>query len=48
MNAFRSRSNSQRGVRNPRTASVRLRYQPLSPVHSSGWGTQPNQAKGKQ
>ena len=39
-NVFRSRSNSQRGVRNPRTASVRLRCQPLSPIHSSGRGTQ--------
>lgn len=33
--------------RNPRTASVRLRCQPLSPIHSSGRGTQRQQAKEK-
>nr|DAZ49456.1 MAG TPA: hypothetical protein [Caudoviricetes sp.] len=47
MNAFRSRSSSQRGVRNPRTASVRLQCQPLSPIHSSGWGPQLATSKGK-
>lgn len=47
----RSRTRSGRvptvkgAFRNPRTASVRLRCQPLSPIHSSGWGTQLQQAK---
>nr|DAQ16430.1 MAG TPA: hypothetical protein [Caudoviricetes sp.] len=34
-----------KGRSESRTASVRLRCQPLSPIHSSGWGTQPQQAK---
>jgi hypothetical protein len=35
-------------LRNPRTASVRLRYQPLSPIHSSWWGTTTSTKQRKQ
>lgn len=35
-------------LRNPRTASVRLQCQPLSPIHSSWWGTTTSTKQRKQ